>query len=187
MTGLPRRGILVLILLLAGRAAAQRFPAFDPERIFAFGDTDLDGRLSLEEYREQLRASPRMKNAAATIEPLFRRLDSDRDGFLSLPEYRLAFPRRPGGPATKPGTSKEKRLDADAPRADLSPKRPITLEEERFFEAKIRPVLRRNAASAMRARPRNSGAAFASTAGRASARAATRARRSCPATPTRAC
>ncbi len=74
-------------------AAAQngRFPAFDPERIFAFGDTDLDDRLSLDEYRELLRSSPRMKNAAATIEPLFRRLDTDHDGFLSLPEYSRSF------------------------------------------------------------------------------------------------
>ena len=39
-----------------------------------------------------LRSSPRMKNAAATIEPLFRRLDADRDGFLSLSEYRKSFP-----------------------------------------------------------------------------------------------
>ena len=101
----------MLVLLLPGQATAQRFPAFDPERIFAFGDTDLDGRLSLEEYREQLRASPRMKNALATIEPLFRRLDKDRDGFLSLPEYRLSFPPRTGGPATKPATSKVKRPD----------------------------------------------------------------------------
>ncbi len=141
MTRLPTPAILMVMLLLPGQAQAQRFPAFDPERIFAFGDTDLDGRLSLEEYREQLRASPRMKNAAATIEPLFRRLDKDRDGFLSLPEYRMAFPQRPGQPATKPVTSSEKRPDTDAPAADESKTRPITPEEERFFEAKIRPVL----------------------------------------------
>jgi len=127
------------MLLLPGQAAAQRFPAFDPERIFTFGDTDLDGRLSLEEYRELLRASPRMKNAAASIEPLFRRLDKDGDGFLSLPEYRLAFPQRPGGPSTNQATPKQNR--PAAPKADEFTNGPITAEEEKFFESKIRPVL----------------------------------------------
>ena len=141
MTRLSMPAILMVMLLVPGQATAQRGPAFDPERIFAFGDTDLDGRLSLEEYREQLRASPRMKNAAASIEPLFRRLDKDRDGFLSLPEYRTGFPQRPGGPATNPGTSKEKRPTAAAPRVDPSTNGPITPDQEKFFEAKIRPVL----------------------------------------------
>jgi Protein of unknown function (DUF1553)/Protein of unknown function (DUF1549)/Planctomycete cytochrome C/EF hand len=138
----PMPAILIVILLLPGQTTAQRVPAFDPERIFAFGDTDLDGRLSLEEYREHLRASPRMKNAAASIEPLFRRLDKDRDGFLSLQEYRMSFPQRPGGPITKPATSEPgQRPKADTPTADDSTKGPITPEQERFFEAKIRPVL----------------------------------------------
>ena len=30
--------ILMLMLLLPGQATAQRIPAFDPERIFAFGE-----------------------------------------------------------------------------------------------------------------------------------------------------
>src|SRR5215471_9634555 len=99
MIGTPPRVVPVLALLLAwalpGRAVGQRF-AFDPERIFSMGDADLDGRLSLDEYRDFLRSSPRMKNAAAAIEPMFRRLDADRDGFLSLAEYRRSFPQRPG-------------------------------------------------------------------------------------------
>ena len=133
--------ILMLMMLLPGQATAQRFPTFDPERILAFGDSDLDGRLSLEEYRDQLRASPRMKNAAATIEPLFRRLDTDGDGYLSVPEYRKAFPQRPGGPVMIPGGSKNKRPDADARAVVVSSAGPITPEQERFFESKIRPVL----------------------------------------------
>ncbi len=100
MTGFSARAMAVVVLLLAAPAQAQtqaqRFPAFDPERIFMLGDADLDGRLSLDEYRDFLRSSPRMKNAAAAIEPLFRRLDADRDGFLSLAEYRKSFPQRPG-------------------------------------------------------------------------------------------
>lgn len=90
MAGPSLRVVLVLVLLVVGQAAAQnrRFAAFDPERFFAIGDTDLDDRLSLDEYRDQLRSSPRMKNAIATIEPLFHRLDTDHDGFVSLPENR---------------------------------------------------------------------------------------------------
>ena len=92
----------------SARRRPSGFPAFDPERIFMLGDADLDGRLSLDEYRDFLRVSPRMKNAAATIEPLFRRLDADRDGFLSLAEYRKSFPPRPGGAAAKSdATAKE--------------------------------------------------------------------------------
>ena len=138
MTGFSARVVPVLVLLLAGRAAAQtqRFPAFDPERIFVLGDADLDGRLSLEEYRDFLRSSPRMRDAAATIEPMFRRLDADRDGFLSLSEYRKSFPQRPGGAAARP----------DAPNGEAAgrghpPSAAITPEQEEFFEAKIRPVL----------------------------------------------
>jgi hypothetical protein len=93
-----------IFLLLAGQGVAQvqRFPAFDPERLFMRGDADLDGKLSLDEFHELYRSSPRRKDAAAIIEPLFRRLDVDRDGFLSLKEYRKAFPGRPGSATAKP-------------------------------------------------------------------------------------
>ena len=115
MTGFSARMMAVVMLLLAAamqaqaqtQTKAQRFPAFDPERIFMLGDADLDGRLSLDEYRDFLRSSPRMRDAAA-IEPMFRRLDADRDGFLSLAEYRKSFPQRPGGAPAKTGAPKEK-------------------------------------------------------------------------------
>ncbi len=137
MTGFSVRMLPVLVLLLAGQAAAQaqRFPAFDPEPIFILGDADLDGRLSLDEYRDFLRTSPRMRDAADTIEPMFRRLDADHDGFLSLSEYRKSFPQRPGGAAARPDSPKEKPSGANDAEAPISP------EQEQFFEAKIRPVL----------------------------------------------
>src|SRR5271167_2200432 len=140
MTGFSSRVMSVVVLLLAAptqaqtQTQAQRFPAFDPERIFMLADADLDGRLSLDEYRDFLRSSPRMKDAAATIEPMFRRLDADRDGFLSLAEYRKSFPRRPGGAPAKPGAPKETPPGARAAGVAITP------EQERFFEAKIRPV-----------------------------------------------
>ncbi|MDR3632506.1 MAG: DUF1549 domain-containing protein [Isosphaeraceae bacterium] len=139
MTGFSARMLPVVILLLAApsqaQTQAQRFPAFDPERIFMLGDADLDGRLSLDEYREFLRSAPRMKNAAATIEPMFRRLDADRDGFLSLAEYRKSFPQRPGGAPAKPDARHGKPPGAAPPDVAITP------EQEQFFETKIRPVL----------------------------------------------
>jgi hypothetical protein len=139
MTGFSARVMPLVVLLLAAptraQTQAQRFPAFDPERIFMLGDADLDGRLSLDEYRDFLRSSPRMKGAASAIEPMFRRLDADRDGFLSLAEYRKSFPQRPGGAPAKSVAPKEKPPGAAAPEVGITP------EQGHFFEAKIRPVL----------------------------------------------
>ena len=138
MIGFSVRWVSVIVLLLAGPATAQtqRFPAFDPERIFVLGDADLDGRLTLDEYRDFMRSSPRMRNApAATIEAMFRRIDADRDGSLSLSEYRKSIPQRPGGAGAKPLAAREKLAGAATPNAG------VTAEQERFFEAKIRPVL----------------------------------------------
>ena len=118
------------------RAQTQRFPAFDPERIFILGDADLDGRLSLEEYRDFLRSSPRMRNAAAaTIEPMFRRIDADRDGFLSLvgiPQVLPAEARRRG--------CQDGHAEGEAAGRGHA-RRPHHARAGGFFEAKIRPVL----------------------------------------------
>ena len=133
---------LAIVLLLARFASAQapRPPAFDLSRIFILGDADLDGRLSLEEYRDFLSSAPHMKGAVATIEPMFRRLDADGDGFLSLPEYRKSFPRRPGGAVVEP---EPPRVDQAVAAADMAP---VTAEQETFFEAKIGSVLARECA-----------------------------------------
>jgi hypothetical protein len=143
MTGFSSRIVPVLVLLLVGRVVAQvqRFPAFDPERIFILGDADLDGKLSLDEFRELYRFSPRMKDALATIEPLFRRLDTDHDGFLSLKEYRKSLPRRPGGASLKTDSAKEKLPTTADMGASTTEKTSITPEQEKFFETKIRPIL----------------------------------------------
>lgn len=137
MTGFSARVMPVVVLLLAAPALAQapRFPAFDPERIFMLGDADLDGRLSLDEYRDFLRGSSRMRDAAAAIDPMFRRLDADRDGFLSLAEYRKSFPQRPSGAPATPVAPEEKPSGVADPRGGITP------EQGQFFEAKIRPVL----------------------------------------------
>ena len=139
--GFSARAVPILALLLAGAAQAQRPPAFDPERIFILGDADIDGRLSLDEYRDFLRSSPRMRDGAAMIEPMFRRLDADRDGFLSLSEYRKSFPPRPAIPAVRPEAPEVKPTGAEAQKADEALGGLITPEQEAFFEARVRPVL----------------------------------------------
>jgi hypothetical protein len=117
MTGISARAVHILALPLAvtatARAQARRLPAFDPERIFVLGDADLDGRLSLGEYRDLLRSSPCRRDDAAAIEPMFRRLDADGDGFLSLSEYRKSFPQRPDNAAERPAASDTKPARAD--------------------------------------------------------------------------
>ena len=101
------RSVLVVVLLVVAVSPepkqAQRPPVFDPERLFMLGDADLDGRLSLDEYRDFLRSSLRMRGAVGTIELMFRRLDTDRDGFLSMPEYSKSFPQEK--PSTRSTTT----------------------------------------------------------------------------------
>ena len=132
-----------LILLLpaamaSGRASGQPFPVFDPERIFMTGDADLDGQLSLAEYREFLRSIPRMRTPLSGIDAMFERFDMDQDGFLSLAEYRKSFPaRRPVTPRTPVNTA-EPQPEADENQKELTP------EQLTFFETKIRPVLEKH-------------------------------------------
>ena len=138
--------------LVAARGQQPRGP--DPERAFAFGDTDLDGKLSLDEFRELLRNGARLKNAAGqegaspNPELLFRRLDADSDGVLTIAEYRQIVQLRAGRPAgrsgrwrrpARPGRRRPAGARGRPPRR--SPSGRSRAEQARFFETKIRPVL----------------------------------------------
>ena len=130
-------------------AQGQQFPAPDPERGFAFGDSDLDGKLTLDEFRDLLLNGARLKNAAAkkpqaNPENLFRQLDADRDGSLILAEYRqmAALFRLGQGGGMGPFAKARAKARPDAKdEAIEAVSKPITSEQIKFFEAKIRPVL----------------------------------------------
>lgn len=137
MKALPTRWVTVLILFLVSGSAAeaqQRAPVFDAEHIITFGDADLDGRLSREEYRDFMRSSPRGRMEPDAIDSLFRRLDTDRDGFLSATEFGRSFRRPPDRPAAGP-------MAAEVPGEIAAFVDVMTPEQEHFFETKIRPVL----------------------------------------------
>jgi cytochrome c553 len=135
-------------------AQGQQLPAPDPERGFALGDSDLDGKLSLDEFRDLLLNGARLKNAAAkkpqaNPERLFGRLDADRDGSLTLAEYRqlaALFRQGQGGGMGGLGPFAKARAKAKGERVEAVSK-PISSDQLKFFEARIRPVLATKCAS----------------------------------------
>ncbi len=143
-------GCLCLLAALV-TAHGQQMQAPDPERGFAFGDTNLDGKLSLDEFVDLLRNGPRLKKAAvqktpAQLEPIFRRLDTDHNGFLTIQEFRKLAQLRAafgGGPFAKGAMAKKQaaRVAAAKPAPKFVAEKPITSEQAKFFETKIRPVL----------------------------------------------
>ncbi len=157
-------GVLLLVALVA--ASAQQPGRPDPERAFSFGDTDLDGKLTLDEFRELLTNGPRQKNAAKKAmapevqDGLFRRLDANRDGTLTVQEFRRLSELRAGGgglgalakkapgplakkagPLAKAAMAKRKAAAKLKPAPRALVERPLTSEQTKFFETKIRPVL----------------------------------------------
>jgi len=148
-----------LAVLVAARG--QQGPAANPERALSFGDTNLDGKLSFDEFRELVVYGARFKKAAAKKTParpelIFDRLDTDHDGFLTVQEFRrigqlrAAGPNGGMGPFAKAGLARKKAAPSLPPIAASprpTPARPgiaeqrITPEQLKFFETKIRPVL----------------------------------------------
>jgi hypothetical protein len=149
-------GLMLSVVLVTARG--QQYQGVDPERGFSFGDTDLDGKLTLDEFRDLLQNAPRFKNAAAkkapaNLEALFRRLDLDRDGVLVFVEYRQMSQLGPGGggpgvgPFAKARAKAKASASASAASAREVAERRSTPEQARFFESKIRPVLATKCAS----------------------------------------
>ncbi|MDX2036806.1 MAG: DUF1553 domain-containing protein [Isosphaeraceae bacterium] len=154
---------LTLLAIAVVSAQGQLPGAAEPERAFANGDANLDNRLSLDEFKDLLRSIPRKgampKAAAGLVDTAFQRLDADRDGKLTLAEFSKGGGLRPGavggpggfGPFAKGGLAK-KRPTPDAkpaarPNVASAPEKPLTPEQTKFFESKIRPVLATHCAS----------------------------------------
>ena len=104
-------------------------PARPPEEVFAYLDTNGDGKVSLSEFESLDAAIPYFKEHPEVMPGIFKRFDSDGDGFLSLDELRVFLIRRPA-------TSSQA-----APKPAAVPEAPPTAEGIAFFEKHIRPVL----------------------------------------------
>ncbi len=65
---------VLLALLMA--AQGQQAPAPNPERGFAFGDSNLDGKLSRDEFRDLVTGAARLKKAPAKKAPRSRACSS---------------------------------------------------------------------------------------------------------------
>ena len=159
----------LLLMAIAVSARSQQTPAPDPERGFGFGDTNLDGKLSFDEFRELIRNPLRLKKAGAKkanvpLGPVFRRLDRDGDGFLTIQEFRRVNELRKAaaaqkglgpmakgmlGPLAKAAVAMKKaaagksasRADSRAVAARRAASKPVTPDQAKFFETRIRPVL----------------------------------------------
>ncbi len=57
----------VVLAAALATASGQQPGRLDPERAFALGDSNLDGKLSLEEFRELIMNGARRKNAAKKV------------------------------------------------------------------------------------------------------------------------
>ena len=147
-------GVLLSAALMTAQAQQQQ--GADPERAFAFGDTNLDGKLSPAEFHELLTAGARLKKAAAkkTMTPamqeqLFKRLDTNNDGFLTIAEYRQIVQLRAAAAAKKgmgtgifaKGALAKGKAAGPKAAARAPVETPVTADQARFFESKIRPVL----------------------------------------------
>ncbi len=118
-------------------------------------DANRDGKVSFEEFRTAVQASPRFRDNLAAVRFVFSNLDSNGDDFISPDEYgRGNAMRRPGAPGNQVGPGMGFRRDprnplrsvlpsgvaSDERHADV-PAEPMTDEQVAFFESKIRPVL----------------------------------------------
>jgi hypothetical protein len=129
--------LIVGCALLLQHVAAQQ-P--DPAALFKRGDTNKDGKLSLEEFTKLVGASPKLKDKPDLTKKLFEKLDADGDGFLTLDEFKKIVALMA---AEKGGGEKNDKKEPDV----SGPTKPSgfadkpTQEQLAFFEKKIRPIL----------------------------------------------
>ena len=122
-------GCVLCGVSLADDGGKQR-PAYDPKQLFKRGDTNKDGKLSLEEFSKLMQLSRALKGQPDKIKRLFNYLDANKDGFLTFDEFKKI-------------TELGNRPKAEEPKTPMpaAPEKPATAEGIAFFEKKIRPVL----------------------------------------------
>jgi dienelactone hydrolase/Ca2+-binding EF-hand superfamily protein len=117
-------------------AAKTARPNRPPEEIFAYLDTDADGKLSVSEFEGLGEAIAYFKEHPEAVPGILKKFDANGDGTLSIEEFRGFIERRtPNGAAPKiePKDDPTNRSTADHT--------PPTAEGIAFFEKNIRPVL----------------------------------------------
>ncbi len=111
-------------------------PGRPPEEVFAYLDTDADGKLTVSEFEGLGEAIPYFKEHPEAVPGIFKKFDANGDGALSLEEFRGFMTRRvPNAPAPKSEPKPE------LPKPSAAASAPPTAEGIAFFEKNIRPVL----------------------------------------------
>ena len=107
-------------------------PARPPEEVFAYLDTDADGKLTLSEFEGLGEAIPYFREPPEAVPGIFKKFDVNGDGALSFEEFRGFMTRRvPNAATSKP----------EAAKPSAAAGAPPTAEGIAFFEKNIRPVL----------------------------------------------
>ncbi len=115
-------------------------PKRSPEEIFAYLDSDADGKLTPAEFEGLSVAVALFRQFPALAGAQFKRFDTDKNGTLSLEEFRGFIARKPAAAERKEGISKgESPVGGRA--SELAPVPPTSPEGIAFFEKHIRPVL----------------------------------------------
>lgn len=92
-------GVLPLFISTASSPAQPPPRPGDPAAMFRTADTNRDGSVDKDEFKQMMSRSPRGRGNAEFIDGMFNRLDTNGDGKLSQAEFaRMAQPRRPGIP-----------------------------------------------------------------------------------------
>jgi len=103
-----------------------------PEEVFAYLDTDADGKLTVSEFEGLREAIPYFKEHPEAVPGILKKFDANGDDALSLEEFRGFMTRRvPNAAAPKPEPVKP----------SAATMAPPTAEGIAFFEKNIRPVL----------------------------------------------